>query len=257
MRALTVVTMVLITAAVGAAPAAAQQPDPPTLASVGVGRALLVPDQAEIFLSASRVAPTSRAARAAVNRLMRAARRAMLRHGVEPQAMRTTGISISRERRRARRGRPARIRFRASSDLVVLTRDVPGLGRLIDAAADTGVDVFGPDFSFSDPTRGSILATRSALADARRRADDAAAQLGQRIIGVQSTDLAPELGGGFGGDDSERAAGGGIEEARPASCRASRSSWSSSESSTPSHPRPEAPRRPAENSCKPGISCAS
>ena len=212
MRALTVVTMVLITAAVGAAPAAAQQPDPPTLASVGVGRALLVPDQAEIFLSASRVAPTSRAARAAVNRLMRAARRAMLRHGVEPRAMRTTGISISRERRRARRGRPARIRFRASSDLVVLTRDVPGLGRLIDAAADTGVDVFGPDFSFSDPTRGSILATRSALADARRRADDAAAQLGQRIIGVQSTDLAPELGGGFGGDDSERAAGGGIED---------------------------------------------
>jgi uncharacterized protein len=212
MRALTVVTMVLITAAVVAAPAAAQQPDPPTLASVGVGRALLVPDQAEIFLSASRVAPTSRAARAAVNRLMRAARRAMLRHGVEPRAMRTTGISISRERRRARRDRPARIRFRASSDLVVLTRDVPGLGRLIDAAADTGVDVFGPDFSFSDPTRGDILATRSALADARRRADDAAAQLGQRITGVLSTDLAPELGGGFGGDDSERGAGGGIED---------------------------------------------
>jgi uncharacterized protein YggE len=147
-----------------------------------------------------------------VNRLMRAARRAMLRHGVEPQAMRTTGISISRERRRARRGRPARIRFRASSELVVLSRDVPGLGRLIDAAADTGVDVYGPDFGFSDPTRGSILATRAALADARRRADDAAAQLGQRISGLQSTDLAPELGGGSGGDDS--GAGGGLEEGR-------------------------------------------
>ena len=198
MRALTVVTMALITAAVAAAPAAAQQiPEPPTLASVGVGRALLVPDQAEIFLSASRTAPTSRVARAAVNRLMRAARRAMLRHGVEPQAMRTAGISISRERRRARRGRPARIRFRASADLVVLTRDVPGLGRLIDAAADTGVDVFGPDWGFSDPTRGSILATRAALADARRRADDAAAQLGQRVTGIRSTDLAPEPGGGF------------------------------------------------------------
>jgi len=211
MRALTVVTMALITAAIGAAPAAAQQlQEPPTLASVGVGRALLVPDQAEIFLSASRVAPTSRKARAAVNRLMRAARRAMLRHGVEPQAMRTTGISISRERHRARRGGPARIRFRASSELVVLTRDVPSLGKLIDAAADTGVDVYGPDFSFSDPTRGSILATRAALADARRRADDAAAQLGQHITGIRSTDLAPGLGGG--GDDSERGAGGGTDE---------------------------------------------
>jgi uncharacterized protein len=212
MRALTVVSMVLITAAVAAAPAAAQvAQEPPTLAAAGVGRAFLVPDQAEIFLSASRTAPTSRGARAAVNRLLRAARRAMLRHGVEPQAMRTSGISISRERRRARRGRPARIRFRASWELVVLTRDIPGLGALVDAAADTDVDVYGPDFGFSDPTQGQMLATRAALADARRRADDAAAQLGQRITGVRSTDLAPGLGDSFGGDDSENAAGGILE----------------------------------------------
>ena len=210
MRTLTVVTVLLATTAVGAAPAAAQQPqEPPTLAVAGVGRAFLVPDQAEIFLAATRTAPTSRRARAQVNRLMRAARRAMLRHGVEPQAMRTTAISVSRERRRARRGRPARIRFRALSELVVLTRDVPGLGALIDAAADTGVDVYGPDFEFSDPSHGQILATRAALADARRRADDAAAQLGQRITGIRSTDLAPEFG--FGGDD-DSGAGGGAEE---------------------------------------------
>lgn len=213
MRTLTVVTMVLISAAIGAAPAAAQEPqEPPTLAVAGVGRAFLVPDQAEIFLAAARTAPTSRRARAAVNRLMRAARRAMLRRGVQPQDMRTSGISISRERRRARRGRPARIRFRASSELVVLTRDVGGLGALIDAAADTGVDVFGPDFGFTDPTQGQILATRAALADARRRADDAAAQLGQRITGIRSTDLAPELGDGFGGDESENAGGGAQED---------------------------------------------
>ena len=211
MRTLTVVTMILIAAAASAAPAAAQgAEEPQTLAAVGVGRAFLVPDQAEIFLSADRTAPTSRRARAAVNRLMRAARRAMLRSGVEPEAMRTSGISVSRERIRARRGRRARVRFRASSELVVLTRDVPGLGALIDAAADTGVNVFGPDFGFSDPSQGDILATRAALADARRRAEDAAAQLGQRITGVRSTDLAPEFGGrGSGGGDSESGAGGG------------------------------------------------
>lgn len=212
MRTLTVVTMVLITAGVGATPAAAQEPqEPPTLAVAGVGRAFLVPDQAEIFLSANRVAATSRRARAKVNRRMRAARRAMLRRGVEPQAMRTSGVSVSRERLRRRRGRPGRVRFRASSELVVLTRDVPGLGALIDAAADTGVDVYGPDFGFSDPSQGDMLATRAALADARRRAEDAAAQLGQRITGVRSTDLAPELGFGFGGDDSEDSAAGGGE----------------------------------------------
>jgi uncharacterized protein YggE len=210
MRTATVVTMVLVTAAFGAAPAAAQEPEePPTLAAAGVGRAFLVPDQAEIFLSAARRSPTSRGARAQVNRLLGAARRAMLRAGIEPEAMRTSGISVVRERVRARRGRPARIRFRASWDLVVETRDIPGLGALIDAAADTGVDVFGPDFEFADPSQGNILATRNALADARRRADDAAAQLGQRITGIQSVDLSPELGVGFGRDDAAGGESGG------------------------------------------------
>jgi uncharacterized protein YggE len=203
MRTLTVVTMVLITAAVGAAPASAQEAaDPPTLAVAGVGRAFLVPDQAEIFVSVSRVRPTSRGARAEVNRLIGAARRAVLARGIEPDAIQTSGVSVTRERRRARRGRPARVRFRASSELVVLSRDVPGLGRLIDAVADTGVDVFGPEFGFTDPTQGDILATRAALADARRRADDAAAQLGQRIVGIQSVDLAPGVGDSFRVDDS-------------------------------------------------------
>jgi uncharacterized protein len=209
MRTATVVTMVLITAALGAAPAAAQNAEPQTIAAAGVGRALLVPDQAEIFVSVDRLRPTSRGARAEVNRLISAARRAILRQGIDPQAIKTSVISISRERRRARRGGPVQIRFRASSQLTVLSRDIPGLGRLIDAIADTGADVFGPEFGFTDPSQGDILATRAALADARRRADDAAAQLGQRVTGIQSVDLAPGLGAGFGGDDSgERASGG-------------------------------------------------
>ena len=212
MRTATVVTVVLIAAAFGAAPAAAQDAEPQTVAAAGVGRASLVPDQAEIFISADRLRPTSRAARAAVNRVIRAARRAVLGQGIDPQAIQTSGVSVTRERRRQRRGGPVRIRFRASSQLTVLSRDVPGLGRLIDAVADTGADVFGPDFSFTDPSQGEILATRAALADARRRADDAAAQLGMRVTGIQAVDLAPGLGSGFGGDDSGSGAAGGGED---------------------------------------------
>jgi uncharacterized protein len=211
MRTLTVGTMVLVMTALGAAPAAAQQADPQTLAAPGIGRVSLVPDQAEIFLGVDRVRPTSRRARAVVNRRIAAARRAMLRAGVEPQAIRTTGISVTRDRVRARRGRPARTRFHASAQLSVLSRDIPGLGRLIDAAADAGADVFGPEWGFSDPSVGEVMATRNALADARRRADDAAAQIGMRVTGVQSVDLAPGLGddGGFGGSDDS---GGGASE---------------------------------------------
>ena len=213
MRTVTVVTMVLITAAIGAAPAAAQTAEPQTLASAGVGRAFLVPDQAELFVSVDRVRPTSRGARGEVNGLVRAARRAVLRRGIAPQDIQTSSVSVSRERRRIRRGGPVRIRFRASAQLTVLSRDIPGLGRLIDEIADTGVDVFGPEFGFADPSQGNILATRSALADARRRADDAAAQIGMRVTGIQSVDLAPGLGVGFGSEDSgEGGAGGGDQE---------------------------------------------
>ena len=158
--------------------------------------------------------PTSRAARAFVNRRIARVRRAILARGIAAEDIQTTGVSVTRERIRARRGRPARTRYRASSRLVVTTRDVPRVGALIDSVADAGADeVFGPEFSFQDPTMGDVLATRAAIADARRRADDAAAQIGQRVTGVQSVDLAPFTAGGgdsaSGGSDDSGAAGGG------------------------------------------------
>jgi uncharacterized protein len=213
MRIATVAFMTIGLAVLGAAPAAAQ--DPPTLAAAGVGRVELVPDQAEIFLGVDRVRPTSRAARAFVNRRIARVRRAILARGIAAEDIQTTGISVTRERIRARRGRPGRTRYHASSRLVVTTRDVPRVGALIDSVADAGADeVFGPEFSFQDPTMGDVLATRAAIADARRRADDAAAQIGQRVTGVQSVDLAPFTDGGgperaSGGSDDSDSGGGG------------------------------------------------
>ena len=65
---------------------------------------------------------------------------------------------------------------------------------LIDAVAAAGADAIGdPEFGFADPSAGRTLATRAALADARRRADDAAAVAGLRITGVRSVNLDPAL----------------------------------------------------------------
>lgn len=200
----------LALAAAAESPAAAQepQPEPRTLTATGAGRVLLVPDEAELFLAVERARPTSRRARSAANRRVAAIRRTLRARGVRPADIRTAGVSVTRERVRRRRGRPARFRFRASAQLVVTAHDVDRLGALFDAAADVADDVYGPEFSFSDPSRGVMLATREALADARRRADDAAAQLGYRVTGVHSVDLDP-LMGEFGSDDSESGAGGG------------------------------------------------
>jgi uncharacterized protein len=190
----------------GAAPAAAQQAaEPPTLAAVGVGRVLVSPDQAEVFVSVRRRAATSRGARRLVNRRVRAISRAALGHGVAAEDIRTVGVSVSRFQRRARRGRPARVWFTASSDLTVVVREVDRTGEVIDALTDAGGNVYGPEFSVSDRSGPEIEATRAALEDARRRADDAAARTGHRITGIRSIDLAPGVGD-FGGDD-ESAAG--------------------------------------------------
>lgn len=197
-RAVAVLAAVVATSGLVAGPAAAQEA--PTLAARGDGRAFLVPDQAELYVAVERVRATSRAARASASRQVVRLQRALRRQGVAAADVRTSGISVSRERVR-RRDRPARVRYRAATQLEVLARDVRRLGALIDVLADAGADdIYGPDFSFSDPSQGVILATREALADARRRADDAAGRLGLRVTGVLSVDLDPAVLD-LGGDD--------------------------------------------------------
>ena len=197
----------VVGAAAAASPAPAQEvAEPQTLAAVGVGRVLVRPDVAEVYVSVRRTAPTARRARRNANRRVAAIRRAALALGVTAENVRTVSVSISRRHLRARRGRPARTVYSAAADLTVTVRDVDRVGRVVDGLADAGGNVYGPEFSISDPSQPQMEATRAALADARRRADDAAAQSGFRITGIRSIDLSPGFGG-FGGDQSEAAGG--------------------------------------------------
>jgi uncharacterized protein YggE len=107
------------------------------------------------------------------------------------------------------------VRYTAAQSLRVRARDVRTLGALIDAVATAGADQIGsPSFGFADPSQGRLLATRAALADARRRADDAAAQSGLRIMSVRTVDLDPQT------DSSvPSASGGGSSDAAKAPTR--------------------------------------
>jgi uncharacterized protein YggE len=89
---------------------------------------------------------------------------------------------------------------------------VAALAGLIDAVASAGADAIGdPEFGFADPSAGRTLATRAALADARRRADDAAVVAGLRITGVRAVDLDPSSG--FEGQSGSGASGGSDKSA--------------------------------------------
>jgi uncharacterized protein YggE len=175
-----------------AAPAAAQTTDTtPTIAADGLGTATLVPDIADFQAGVLRRAPTSAGARRSANARIAAIVKAVKARGVADADIQTTGLAIARERV-GRKGH-RRVRYAAEQFLQIRSREVKGLGALLDAVANAGADsVRAPDFGFADPSQGRLLATRAALADARRRADDAAAQTGLRITGVRTVDVDPQ-----------------------------------------------------------------
>ena len=143
---------------------------------------------------------------------MAAVLRAVKAAGVADADIRTVGLTIQRERV----GKRKRVRYRAEQAIVVHVRDVATLAPLIDAVADAGADQIGdPEFGFADPSAGRTLATRAALADARRRADDAAAVAGLRITGVRSVNLDPDSDEGFDDSSSGTAGGASPGQERP------------------------------------------
>jgi uncharacterized protein YggE len=85
------------------------------------------------------------------------------------------------------------VRRYTATESLSITSTTSIVGRVIDAATGADADsINGPDFSFSDPSAGAVAATNAALADARRRANAAAASLGFHVTGVQSVNLNPQ-----------------------------------------------------------------
>jgi uncharacterized protein YggE len=195
----------LIATLVLAAPAASHTDATPTIAADGRGTATLTPDVADFSAGVLRRAPTSAAARRSANARVAAVLRAVRARGVADADVRTVGLQVSRERV-GRRGH-RRVRYTAAQELSVRVRDVDVLGAILDAVADAGADDVGsPEFGFADPSQGRLLATRAALADARTRAEDAAAHTGVRITGVRTVDVDPQTEPAGGGEDFSAAA---------------------------------------------------
>ncbi len=175
-----------------AAPAAALADDAtPTLSVVGQGSAFATPDTADLSASVTKTAATAAAAREDVARRMTGLLAALDRLGVPRTGVQTTSVGVSRETR----GKRPRVRFTAQSSIGVHLINVALAGPALDAlTAARADDVQGPSFGFSNPTAGRPEAEQAALADARARADAAAAAVGMRVIGVRSIDLDPRSG---------------------------------------------------------------
>ncbi len=184
-----------LAAALLAAPGAlAQEPADRTLGVQGLGELELAPDVGEFEAVVRRTSPTSRGARDAANMRLNAIVSRLRALDVPREDITTTAVSLSRERFRTRRDRALRVRYTATGAFAVRVEDTARVGRALDAVAGAGAtSIEGPEFSFSQAkrTEGRLAAEKAALADARRRADEAAASQGQRVVGVRSIELDP------------------------------------------------------------------
>lgn len=182
---------VLVAVVALAAPALARAADEGTLSVVGNGQVFVVPDVASVDVTVRKTLPTAVAARDSVSRRTRAVIAAARGLGVAAGDVQTTQISLRRiALRPLRKGGRTRVRFAASETVTLRLTDTDRVGPVLDAATKAGADSFdGPSFGFSDPSAGRSAAELAALADARKRADAAAASQGMRVTGVKLIQL--------------------------------------------------------------------
>jgi uncharacterized protein YggE len=175
----------VLSLAVAGPVAADTSPPASTLTVDGQGSVMLAPDRAILTVDVEARARSAVGARGKANRRTRAVLGAIARAGVDRDAVQTSGLGLARERV----GSPGHERtvYVGSSSLTVAVKDIKRVGRVIDAATRAGAQsIDGPQFFFGDPSPAKRRAARAALADARARADDAAAAVGYRVTGVQS-----------------------------------------------------------------------
>lgn len=175
------------------APAAGADTTPGTLSVEGSGSVFVAPDVADVSVTVSRTAASSRRALSAANRAADAVSGAIRAAGVPANGIQTEDVNVSSGTVRIGATKHRVRRWTGSESLSIHVTNIKLVGPVIDGATRAGAStVDGPTFSFSDPSAGKLAATRAAIADARRRADDAATALGDQVTGVQSVQLDPQ-----------------------------------------------------------------
>lgn len=203
MRPRTLVTAAATVLALAATPAAAIAEDQATLALDGHGTAFVVPDVATLSVQVRSGSAVRVTARSRADARTRSVLAALAGQGVGRAAITTTGITLTRTQVARRK-----VFYSATNAIQVRLTDVAKVGPVTDAVTRAGADsVDGPSFELSDPSAGRAEATRNALADARRRADDGAAAAGQKVTGIRSIVIDPDSGpaSASGGSSSAKA----------------------------------------------------
>jgi uncharacterized protein YggE len=188
MRTLTLVLALLI----GATAAAAQEPpSPPVIVTTGSALVQRSPDVAYISLAVEARAKTPREAQQQNAAAMAAVAKKLTELSIPADARRTIGLRLEQEFDTAN-GRRVPRGFLARNAVEVRVDDLARAGEIADAAVAAGAtSIEGIRFDIKDRTAAEREAIRLAVADARGRAEAAAAGAGRtidRILRIEEGD---------------------------------------------------------------------
>lgn len=173
--------------AVGAAQA--QSDDEDTIRSIsvnGVGRVKAEPDVADVNLGVTKQGEDANAAAGEAATTMDAVIKALLEAGIAEADIQTTTLSLN-PIYDWNESPPDIEGWEASNQVRVTVRDIEAVGDVVDAATAAGAtNVNGISFRVDDPTAAEAEARSAAVADARAKADQLAADAGVTITGIIS-----------------------------------------------------------------------
>jgi uncharacterized protein YggE len=183
---------------------------------VGLGKASLTPDVAQINVGTEISANTVSEAKAEVDRHIEAILAVLREMGVADKDIQTSQYSIYYEREpfyavEREPGQEAQGAYRVSNMLNVTVRDMTQIGEILDAVVEAGANqMYGVTFTVSDTQKWESEAREKAMTDAQARAGELA-----RLAGVELGEVlsVSEVVGGSPSPMAfavvERAAGGG------------------------------------------------
>ncbi len=169
--------------------AQAQSDDGDTVRSIsvnGTGRVKAEPDVADVNLGVTKQGEDAKAAAGEAATTMDAVIKALLEAGVAEADIQTTTLSLN-PLYDWDENPPEIEGWEASNQVRVTVRDIEAVGDVVDAATAAGAtNINGISFRVEDPTAAETEARSAAVADARAKADQLAAEAGVTIIGIIS-----------------------------------------------------------------------
>ena len=155
---------------------------PGTISVPGHGTVRVDPDVASLRVGVVIVRSTAAEARAAAATAMDGVINALIEGGVDRRDLRTRLVGLDAVRDYGSGGAPRITGYQLTNTVEATVRSIDSVGALIDAALAAGAtSMDGLDFRLADPASALTEARRSAVADARSRAETLATEAGVRL----------------------------------------------------------------------------